>query len=63
MKKNTFNLKSFNSLPIIGILRHFSLEEIRPIIPIYLAAGFTTVEVTMNTENVLKIIILRLDIK
>jgi 2-dehydro-3-deoxyphosphogluconate aldolase/(4S)-4-hydroxy-2-oxoglutarate aldolase len=56
MKKNTFNLKSFNSLPIIGILRHISLEEIRPIIPIYLAAGFTTVEVTMNTENVLKII-------
>ena len=56
MTANNFNSKSFNKMPVIGILRNISLETIESIMPIYSAAGFKNVEVTMNTPDVANII-------
>ena len=56
MTANNFNSKSFIKMPVIGILRNISLETIESIMPIYSEAGFTNVEVTMNTPDVANII-------
>jgi 2-dehydro-3-deoxyphosphogluconate aldolase / (4S)-4-hydroxy-2-oxoglutarate aldolase len=42
----------FNELPIVGILRGFSLAAIKEMIPIAHKAGLLNIEVTMNSENV-----------
>jgi 2-dehydro-3-deoxyphosphogluconate aldolase/(4S)-4-hydroxy-2-oxoglutarate aldolase len=46
----------FDKMPVIGILRSVSLEVINKIVPYYKKAGFTNLEITMNTENVKDII-------
>jgi 2-dehydro-3-deoxyphosphogluconate aldolase/(4S)-4-hydroxy-2-oxoglutarate aldolase len=46
----------FQKMPVIGILRNFSLTEIEAILPYYKKAGFTMLEVTMNSSKVLEII-------
>lgn len=46
-----FNHISFNSMPVIGILRNYSLEEIRFIATPFQKAGLTTLEVTMNSPD------------
>lgn len=51
MNKNIFSLQKFLNLPVIGIIRGLSLEETLGILPHYIKAGFTTVEITMNTAN------------
>jgi len=51
-----FNQELFNKMPVVGILRNIPLKIIKEIIPVYLKAGFTTIEVTMNSENVVEII-------
>lgn len=38
-------------LPVIGIIRNKTPEEVRSILPLYAASGLTTVEITMNTPE------------
>ncbi|MCB0668862.1 MAG: bifunctional 4-hydroxy-2-oxoglutarate aldolase/2-dehydro-3-deoxy-phosphogluconate aldolase [Saprospiraceae bacterium] len=47
--KNTFDLRLFNQMPVVGILRNYSFDEIEFIAPIYQEAGLTTLEITMNS--------------
>ena len=51
MNKNIFSLQKFSTLPVIGIIRGLTLEETLGILPYYIKAGFTTVEITMNTPH------------
>ena len=53
MNKHIFSLQKFLTLPVIGIIRGLTLEETLGILPYYVKAGFTTVEITMNTPTVL----------
>lgn len=46
----------FEQMPIVGILRNVSLEVIEEILPHYKKAGLTTLEITMNSDNVCEII-------
>jgi len=46
----------FTKVPIVGILRGYSKEVTLQLIEIFQSAGFTNVEVTMNTPNVEEIV-------
>ena len=46
----------FEKMPIVGIIRNVSLEVIEEILPYYKKAGLTTLEITMNSDNVCEII-------
>lgn len=48
-----FDFALFQTIPIIGICRGWSTEAVLEYADIYLKAGFNTLEVTMNSENVL----------
>ena len=41
----------FSKMPVVGIMRNFSNESIEAIVALYKKAGFTTLEITMNSEN------------
>lgn len=56
MKKQVFNWDRFNAIPIIGIIRGLTREEVAKVLPVYISAGFSTVEITMNTPGALEII-------
>ena len=56
MNNNKFSLLKFSTLPVIGIIRGLQLDEIKEILPIYIKAGFNTIEFTMNTPSAAKII-------
>ncbi|WP_207508769.1 bifunctional 4-hydroxy-2-oxoglutarate aldolase/2-dehydro-3-deoxy-phosphogluconate aldolase [Telluribacter humicola] len=49
---SAFSWPLFSRTPLIGILRHVPQDILEQIIPIYLDAGLTTLEVTMNSEGV-----------
>ncbi|NJB84016.1 bifunctional 4-hydroxy-2-oxoglutarate aldolase/2-dehydro-3-deoxy-phosphogluconate aldolase [Wenyingzhuangia aestuarii] len=51
MSKSTFSWEKYNETPVVGIMRGFSMEQIKEIIPVYIDSGFYTVEITMNSEN------------
>jgi len=53
---NQFSEKLFQAVPIVGILRGYSMETTLNIVDAYYKAGFTTIEITMNTPNVTTII-------
>lgn len=44
-----FSLQKFEELPIVGIIRNINAEDFERILPLYIQAGLTTLEVTMNT--------------
>ncbi|WP_291967670.1 bifunctional 4-hydroxy-2-oxoglutarate aldolase/2-dehydro-3-deoxy-phosphogluconate aldolase [Maribacter sp.] len=57
MQNNTpFSWHRYHITPIVGIVRGLDLDTVRQIIKAYIAAKFYTIEVTMNTPNVAKII-------
>jgi 2-dehydro-3-deoxyphosphogluconate aldolase/(4S)-4-hydroxy-2-oxoglutarate aldolase len=56
MNRSGFSWDEFYKVPIIGIIRGLTLEEIKQILPVYIAAGLTTVEITMNTLSAAEII-------
>jgi 2-dehydro-3-deoxyphosphogluconate aldolase/(4S)-4-hydroxy-2-oxoglutarate aldolase len=56
MTNTNFSLELFTKLPVIGIMRHLSFEDIKAILPIYKEQGLNTVEITMNTQNAGQII-------
>ena len=50
--KAVFSWRKFEEMPIVGIVRGISMEDFKQILPIYVKAGLTTIEVTMNTPVV-----------
>ncbi|MFB2118436.1 bifunctional 4-hydroxy-2-oxoglutarate aldolase/2-dehydro-3-deoxy-phosphogluconate aldolase [Parapedobacter sp. 2B3] len=51
-----FNYSIFEATPIIGIVRNIPQHTVLEILPRYLAAGLTTIEITMNSPEALSII-------
>jgi len=49
--KNEFKADKFDEMPVIGILRNVPLPDIEAILPFYIKAGFTNLEVTMNSTG------------
>lgn len=49
MNDQEFSWTEFSRVPIIGIVRNLTFDEIAKILPVYLSAGLTTIEITMNT--------------
>jgi len=47
-----FSWEKFNEMPIVGIVRGIAFDDFKLILPIYVKAGLTTIEVTMNTPEV-----------
>ena len=43
-------------MPVVGIVRNFTIEQVMEMMPAYVEAGFTTIEVTMNTPGAREII-------
>jgi 2-dehydro-3-deoxyphosphogluconate aldolase/(4S)-4-hydroxy-2-oxoglutarate aldolase len=56
MMQPAFSWELFERAPIVGIIRNISLEDLKVILPLYRAAGLTTVEITMNTANATEMI-------
>lgn len=50
--KTPFSWEKFEDMPIVGIVRGITMEDFTQILPIYVKAGLTTIEVTMNTPEV-----------
>lgn len=46
-----FQPSLFNEMPVVGILRSLHLSDILSIIPLYLKAGLTTLEITLNSPD------------
>jgi len=43
-------------MPVVGIIRNLSVFDINFVLPIYNQAGFTTIEITLNTPEALSVI-------
>ena len=56
MGKRNFSWDLFNSIPVVGIVRNFSLAEIKNIVPVFQEAGLSSIEITMNTKGAADII-------
>jgi 2-dehydro-3-deoxyphosphogluconate aldolase/(4S)-4-hydroxy-2-oxoglutarate aldolase len=41
----------FKKMPVVGIMRNVSIETIEAVLPYYRKAGFTTLEITINSDN------------
>lgn len=46
-----FSWTVFEKVPIVGIIRNLSAVDFERLLPLYIEAGFTTIEVTMNTAG------------
>lgn len=46
-----FSWEKFNAIPVVGILRDLLPEQIEQILPLYIEAGFTTVEITIDSTD------------
>lgn len=51
MSDASFSWPLFYKMPIVGIIRHVSAADVSQILPVYRAAGLTTLEITMNTPD------------
>ncbi|MBD0402313.1 bifunctional 4-hydroxy-2-oxoglutarate aldolase/2-dehydro-3-deoxy-phosphogluconate aldolase [Flammeovirga sp. EKP202] len=56
MSNTQFSQERFQQAPVVGILRGVDHETLDRIIPIYINAGFSTIEITMNTEGATEMI-------
>ena len=56
MNNQEFSWNGFSKVPIVGIIRNLCFDTIEKILPIYLSAGLTTIEITMNTQAAEEII-------
>jgi 2-dehydro-3-deoxyphosphogluconate aldolase/(4S)-4-hydroxy-2-oxoglutarate aldolase len=45
------NEELFKKMPIVGIIRNLSFDDVQHIIPVYIEAGLSNIEVTMNTTG------------
>lgn len=51
MTHKPFDWKTFESLPVVGIVRNIPQEKLMAMLPFYVEEGFSTIEITMNTEG------------
>lgn len=51
-----FNTTIFKAMPIVGIIRNYTFDELVDILPVYAESGLTTLEITMNTPDAAKMI-------
>ena len=51
MSDSAFSWPLFHKMPIVGIIRHIPAVAVSQLLPVYQAAGLTTVEITMNTPG------------
>ncbi len=56
MPNHTFSWDLFVQLPVVGIVRHLTANEVTQFLPIYLDSGLTTIEITMNTPGAVAVI-------
>ena len=56
IKETAFSWERFEKMPIVGIVRGIGMEDFKQILPVYVKTGLTTIEVTMNTPDVEKLI-------
>lgn len=49
MNRYTFNQQIFDAVPIVGIMRNITHDDVMRLLPVYVEAGLTTVEITMNS--------------
>ncbi|HEY1010653.1 MAG: bifunctional 4-hydroxy-2-oxoglutarate aldolase/2-dehydro-3-deoxy-phosphogluconate aldolase [Daejeonella sp.] len=56
MSNQAFSWDRFYKVPVVGIIRGLSFDDIRQILPVYIASGLTTLEITMNTGSAKEII-------
>ena len=56
MSKHLFSWDRFYRVPIVGIIRGLSSTQVKEILPVYIASGLTTIEITMNTAAAEEII-------
>ncbi|GAB3941738.1 bifunctional 4-hydroxy-2-oxoglutarate aldolase/2-dehydro-3-deoxy-phosphogluconate aldolase [Spirosoma harenae] len=56
MNQTPFSWELFTQMPIVGIIRGLSIDDIHQILPIYQEAGLTTIEITMNTAGAEQVI-------
>ena len=56
MNTATYSREKFSQLPVVGIIRGMCMEDVMDILPLYVNAGFTTIEFTLNTPDVISII-------
>jgi 2-dehydro-3-deoxyphosphogluconate aldolase / (4S)-4-hydroxy-2-oxoglutarate aldolase len=49
--KRTFSWEKFNAVPIVGILRHYSREQVDRVARQYEESGLSTLEITMNSPG------------
>ncbi len=46
----------FEAMPVVGIMRNYTEKQMEAIVPRFQQAGFTTLEVTMNSPNAQEVI-------
>jgi 2-dehydro-3-deoxyphosphogluconate aldolase/(4S)-4-hydroxy-2-oxoglutarate aldolase len=56
MDRPIFSWELFDKMPIVGIIRNLTVSDINFVLPIYKQAGFTTIEITLNTPEALSVI-------
>jgi len=56
MNKGKFSWEEFYKVPIVGIVRNLGIDQVKTILPIYIEAGLSTIEITMNTPSAAEII-------
>ena len=56
MDRPIFSWELFDKMPIVGIIRNLTVADINFVLPIYKQAGFTTIEITLNTPEALSVI-------
>ena len=56
MDRPIFSWELFDKMPVIGIIRNLTVADINFVLPIYKQAGFTTIEITLNTPEALSVI-------
>src|SRR5260221_5425415 len=55
-ERGSFPWERFLRLPVVGIVRNLSLDEVVQVLPLFQGAGLTTIEITMNTPDAEEII-------
>jgi len=56
MVNKTFDWSAFEQVPIVGIIRNLTLEQVIFALPMYIKAGLNTVEISLATPDALDII-------
>lgn len=51
MPEAVFSWERFEQMPVVGIVRGLPMEVLRQLLPVYVQAGLTNIEITMNTKG------------